>query len=638
MKDGFIKVAAATFELSLADCTANANRIIELIGKAQDDGASIIVFPELSLCGYTCGDLFFSDTLINSAKDAMIRVAKEFESSDTIIILGLPLLVNDKLYNCAAFCQKGQILGVVPKTIISPAEARYFSSTQSCDTVQIGDMLVPFGSDLLFRCSENLPSLKIGIDVGACALASVTPSASLCPSGATLIANPFAAPALVDSEEARINSLRELSARNMCGYIHAGAGDGESTTDGVFSGACAIFENGSILARRDGFAFGDELVISEIDLGLISAERRRKSYMLSEFDADLTEIFFELDKKDVSLTRNITTSPFLDEGADVDKRCESILTIQAKGLAQRIVKAYAKTVVIGISGGLDSTLALLVAARAMDVLGRPRTDIIGVTMPCFGTTARTKTNAEILCEELGVTLRCVDIGDAVKQHFRDIGQDENNTNVVFENAQARERTQVIMDIANMEGGFVVGTGDLSELALGWATYNGDHMSMYGVNGGVPKTLIRHIVKHSATAAKNDGKDALCAVLLDILDTPVSPELLPADKDGNIAQKTEDLVGPYELHDFYIYYMLRYGFSPDKLYRMAKHAFGGKYSDEELIKWLKNLVKRFFAQQFKRSCLPDGPKVFSVGVSPRGDLLMPSDATCAQWLRTVETLK
>ncbi len=641
MKHGFLKVGAATLGSAVGNAQENAYRIISLSRQAAELGVKVLVFPELSLCGCSCGDLFFSHTLISSCERELCRIASETADLDTIIIIGFPLVVNDKIYNCAAFCQKGEILGVVPKKYLNNAEKRYFSEwKRDFVYINVASQYVTFGNGLGFSVisSEGNPLCRIGVDIGDEAFAPISPSTELCSCGVNIIVNPFSAFEAVGAEEYTKAMLCALSARNICGYIHAGAMD-EATTDGVYSGYCAIYENGRLLAERKPFAEeltnGHLLCMSEIDIQLLSSERRRSSYDFSKdcvfFDKDVT-----LDTADTQLTRKYPASPFIPENAlEIPARCEKILNIQARGLARRILKAYAKKVVIGISGGLDSCLAVLVAARAMDSLGRPHTDILGVTMPCFGTTSRTKSNAELLCESLGTSFKCVDIGASVRQHFVDIGHDESDHSVTYENAQARERTQVIMDIANMEGGFVVGTGDLSELALGWATYNGDHMSMYGVNGGVPKTLIRHIVAHCADSAENNGNQSLAGVLRDILDTPVSPELLPADEDGNIAQKTEDLVGPYEIHDFYIYYMLRYGFSPDKLYRIAKIALGDRYSDEVLLKWLKNLVHRFFAQQFKRSCLPDGPKVGTVGVSPRGDLCMPSDASSAEWLRTIE---
>ena len=637
MKHGFIKVAAATPHINVACCEDNLSEILKLVKHAEEKGARIVAFPELSLCGSTCGDLLFTRTLLRSAENTLCGLLDSTSDSDTIIIIGFPLVVNDKLYNCAAFCQKVQILGRIPKTVLSKDDAKYFSSYfGDTRTIKIGNRTTLFGSHMIFRC-DDMPELKIGAEIGNEAFCAIPPSLSAVCAGATVIVNPFSETETVGAEEYRRMMLCSASARLKCGYIHVGSGDGESTTDGVYGGHRMIIEVGKILAERKPLTNKDNsITISELDLEIITGERLKNT---AETDTDdYTVVPFTLEICETQLTRNISAAPFIPE-CDTERRtrCEKILTIQAKGLAQRIKKAYAQKCVIGISGGLDSCLAILVTARAMDMLGRPRTDIIGVTMPCFGTTKRTKSNAELLCAELGTELRCVNIGESVKQHFSDIGHEEDNHNVVYENAQARERTQVIMDIANMENGLVVGTGDLSELALGWATYNGDHMSMYGVNSGVPKTLIRFIVDHCADIAEENGQKELSGVLRDILDTPVSPELLPADKDGNIAQKTEDLVGPYEIHDFYIFNMLRYGFSPDKLYRLAKIALGDKYSDEFLLKWLRNFARRFFAQQFKRSCLPDGPKIGTVGLSPRGDLRMPSDASSAEWLKIIDNL-
>ncbi len=636
MKHGFLKVGAATLETGVANAHENAHRIISLARQADEIGIKLLVFPELSLCGAACGDLFFTHTLTDACENELCRIADETSDLDTIIIIGFPLVVNDKIYNCVAFCQKGEILGVVPKKYLNNDEKRYFSSWErDFIYVSVGTHYTTFGNSLGFSVNDESGKniCRIGTDIGDEAFAPSSPSTKLCSCGVNVVVNPFSEFETVGAQEYRKIMLSALSARNICGYIHTGA-MGESTTDGVFGGYCAIYENGKLLAERLPFSEeiddGHLLTFTELDMELISSERRRSSYSFSDdclfFDKDIT-----IDTAETIITRKFPISPFMPENAlEIPARCEKILNIQAKGLAQRILKAYAKKVVIGISGGLDSCLAVLVAVKAMDMIDRPHTDIVGVTMPCFGTTSRTKSNAELLCESLGTSFKCVDIGKSVRQHFSDIGHDESDHSVVYENAQARERTQVIMDIANMEGGFVVGTGDLSELALGWATYNGDHMSMYGVNGGVPKTLIRHIVAYCADIADAGGNTPLANVLRDILDTPVSPELLPADEDGNISQKTEDLVGPYEIHDFYIYYFLRYGFSPEKLYRIAKLAFEGKYADEVLLKWLKNLMRRFFAQQFKRSCLPDGPKVGTVSVSPRGGLCMPSDASSALW--------
>lgn len=639
MKHGFIKVAAVSPLTHVASCEENISEILRGVIDAEAAGASVAVFPELAVCGSSCGDLLYSSTLLDSARNALCRLVAATEDSDIIIIIGFPLVVNDKLYNCAAFCQKGNILGVVPKTILSNSDRRYFSSyTGKTVEIKLGEYTTRFGARQIFRC-ETLPSFTLGIEIGTEAYALMPPSCGLAAHGAAVIVNPFAAPETVGTEEYRLTALKALSARELCGYVRAESGDGESTTDGVFGGACMILENGRLLAESKALALGNvRMAVSELDLELIAGERRRSDSFTSELDDGYAVSTFTTELRDTVLTRHVSPSPFIPED-ESERRlcCEKILTLQAKGLAQRITKAYARKCVVGISGGLDSCLAILVSVKAMELLGRPSTDIIGVTMPCFGTTERTRSNAELLCSELGTEQRSINIGQSVRQHFADIGHSESDHSVVYENAQARERTQVIMDVANMENGLVVGTGDLSELALGWATYNGDHMSMYGVNGGIPKTLIRHVVAYCAQTACDMGRQGLADVLYDILATPVSPELLPADKDGSIAQKTEELVGPYELHDFYIYYMLRYGFSPDKLYRLARLALGDKYSDEILLKWLKNLIRRFFSQQFKRSCLPDGPRIGTVALSPRGAWQMPSDACAADWLRIADSL-
>ncbi len=633
MKHGFIKVAAATPKITVADTCVNLSEILRLHKEAETKGVKLLVFPELSLTGATCGDLFLSDTLLRSAEKALSHFLSKTKNSHTISIIGFPLIVNDKIYNSAVICQKGEILGVVPKKYSKNEwDKRCFSeySRDSVDIVKLCDTYVPFGRGQIFVCDE-LSEFRFCVEIGDDLTSPVPPSTYAAANGALIVANPCASYDTVGSEEYRRMAVISQSARCKCGYILSGAGVGESTTDFVFGGHSVIAENGNILAESKPFSFDSELTVSEIDVTCLSAERRKTrglnikapKYLEQSFECEITE---------TAITRKIDAHPFVpDDKDELAKRCETVLSIQARGLATRIVKAYAKKCVIGISGGLDSCLALLVAVRAMELLGRPHSDIVCVTMPCFGTTKRTRSNAELLCEELGCEIRCVDISDAVRQHFSDIGHNEEIKNVVYENSQARERTQVIMDIANIEGGFVVGTGDLSELALGWATYNGDHMSMYGVNADVPKTLVRETVSYCANIAEKNGNERLAKVLRDIVDTPVSPELLPADENGSIAQKTEDLVGPYEIHDFYIYNTLRFGYTPDKLYRLAKIAFEGKYDEETLKKWLINFLRRFFSQQFKRSCLPDGPKVGSVGLSPRGDWSMPSDASAAEWL-------
>lgn len=643
MKHGFIKVAAATPNITVADCSANINEILKIWKNADSHGVDLLVFPELCVTGATCSDLFLSGTLLSSAEAAISSFLKQTTESSMISIIGFPAVVNDKIYNCAVICQKGQVLGVIPKNTLANykenCDSRYFNAYNGeTIAIKLCESFVPFGSKLIFECNE-VSEFRFGVEIGSDLSLPIPPSTYLCRAGALIVANLSASCETVGADDYRRLLVRSHSARNICGYVYANSGNGESTTDLVFGGHSIIAENGAIIAERAPFSFVEEgFIATEIDVQRLSNEKRMQNTVSASICSNIDKIYFSKPIRETKLTRYIDPSPFIPSDlCERAKRCNMILEIQSRGLATRLERAYAKKCVIGISGGLDSCLAILVAARALDMLGRPRTDIIGVTMPCFGTTKRTRSNAEILCEELGADLRCVDISEAVRLHFRDIGHDESNRNVVYENCQARERTQVIMDIANEENGLVVGTGDLSELALGWATYNGDHMSMYGVNGGVPKTLIRHIVAFCADNAEANGKHKLASVLRDILDTPVSPELLPADKNGEIAQKTEDLVGPYELHDFYLYYMIRLGYSPDKLFRVAKIAFMGVYSDEILLKWLKNFVRRFFNQQFKRSCLPDGPKVASVGVSPRGDLKMPSDASSREWLKMSEEL-
>lgn len=642
MKHGFIQVAAASPRIGVADPFFNAEEMIRIAHESAEKGVRILVFPELSLTGCTCKDLFFSDTLLNGAKHALSEYVTSTATLPTVSVVGLPLLVKNHLYNAAAVVYRGSVMGFIPKTCPSAndllADARYFraSEDQTNDaTVYFNGEDVPFGSDLIFSSLE-MPALRFAVEIGTDIDSMIPPSVAYSTAGATLICHPTANVETVGAAEKRKAKLLCHSEQLGCAYVSASAGCGESTTDLVLGGHCMITETDTLLAEKKPFS-EDETICSQPNLQTILYEKRRKDRYATDTNA-CRELFFSMPIEDTELTRPIDPSPFVP--ADPDKlfaRCESILSIQAAGLKQRIEKAYAQKLVLGISGGLDSTLALLVMARATDLLKRPRTDIIAVTMPCFGTTKRTKNNATVLCEELGVDFRCVDIFDAVNQHFSDIGHDPKNHNVVYENAQARERTQILMDIANACGGMVVGTGDLSELALGWATYNGDQMSMYGVNADVPKTLVRHIVAHCARCAARDGNQALAAALNDVVNTPVSPELLPADEKGEIAQKTEDLVGPYEIHDFYLYYMLRYGYSPAHLYRLACYALGKQYDQETLKKWLQVFVRRFFSQQFKRSCMPDGPKIGSVGLSPRGDWMMPSDASAALWKKEAEEL-
>ncbi len=640
MQYGFIKVAAATPRVRVGDVSANLTACLTLSQEAAAAGVKVLVFPELCLTGATAGDLFAHDTLLAGARDALMQYAAETAELDLVSIVGLPLSHADRIFNCAAVVTGGMVLGLVPKTRLSAAERRVFSPAPAENLVYdaMPDGSCPtLGAGQVFVCT-SMPALRIGVELGADLYATVPPSARLSSAGATVICRPAAEAETVGAEERRRMAVAAQSARAVAGYVTANAGCGESTTDFAWGGHALVAEAGHLLAERKPFSEGQTLTVTDLDLERLIHDRR-----VGDFDTsavgEVTENYFVLMPTDTVLDRALDPTPFIPaEPAARAARCERILTIQASALATRVTAAYAQKLVLGISGGLDSTLALLVMVRAMDALGRDRRDIVAVTMPCFGTTARTKNNATVLCEELGVDFRCVDIFDAVNQHFANIGHDPERRDVTYENAQARERTQILMDIANEVSGMVIGTGDLSELALGWATYNGDHMSMYSVNGGVPKTLVRHIVYHAATQARTEGNDKLADALIDVLGTPVSPELLPADDAGNIAQRTEDLVGPYELHDFFLYYMLRYGFGPKKLFRMAVSALGKTYDAPTILHWLETFTRRFFTQQFKRSCLPDGPAIGSVGVSPRGGLAMPSDAAFALWRAEIAALK
>ena len=624
MKQGFVKVAAATPNVRVADVDYNKQEICKTIDEAVSNGAKIVVLPELCVTGYTCGDLFTQDILLKKAEEALQEIVAHTEGKDALVFVGLPYTINGKLYNVAAAMNRGELLGLVSKTFL-PNSGEAYEMRQFCPGPKNG-------SHMLFQC-EEMPNLVVGAEICEDVWAPNPPSVEAALAGATVIVNCSASAEAVGKDTYRRDLIRGQSARIIAGYVYANAGEGESTTDVVYGGHNIIAENGVILSESPQFV--NKIIYSEIDVDKIVSERRKNtSFQPLENGKEILRIPFSLDMEETTLTRKIEAMPFVPSDLqDRKNRCEEILTIQAMGLKKRMQHAHCKSAVVGISGGLDSTLALLVTAKAFDMLGLERSKIQCVTMPCFGTTDRTYQNACSLTKKLGATLKEVVIKDAVRTHFRDIGHDEKVHDVTFENAQARERTQVLMDIANMTRGMVIGTGDMSELALGWATYNGDHMSMYGVNSGVPKTLVRHLVKHWADTCQDV---ALREVLLDILDTPVSPELLPP-KDGEIAQKTEDLVGPYELHDFYLYYVLRFGFAPKKLYRLARKAFSGMYEDAVILKWLVTFYKRFFAQQFKRSCLPDGPKVGSVGVSPRGDLRMPSDACAAIWLKDLEEM-
>ncbi|MBQ8133990.1 MAG: NAD(+) synthase [Clostridia bacterium] len=623
MKDGFIRVACATPKIKVADCAHNAKAIISQAKEAAASGASLIVFPELCITGYTCSDLFLQRCLLVSAEKALAEIIEETKELESVILVGLPVRANCALYNCAAVLCKGEILGLVPKKHIPNYsefyEIRHFTPFSISLEKTICNQTVSIDADVIFSCT-SMPEFRFGVEICEDLWTPEPPSGTLATNGALIIANLSASDEVIGKADYRRMLVKSTSARLLSAYVYTSAGLGESTTDLVFSGHNLICENGALLAESKRFTTG--ITYADIDLQKLEHERARANTFEGENDLYFTE--FDLDVKELELNRHISKTPFVPESKmNLDERCEEILTIQATGLATRIEHTNAKSVVIGLSGGLDSTLALIVAVHAMDMLGRDRKDIIAVTMPCFGTTKRTKSNAEILAESYGVSFQDIDISKAVTQHFKDIGQNPKNFDVTFENGQARERTQVLMDIANKTGGFVIGTGDLSELALGWATYNGDHMSMYAVNASIPKTLVRHLTAFEADHTEGQLK----AALLDILDTPVSPELLPP-KDGEIAQKTEDLVGPYELHDFFLYYFVRFGFTADKIYRMAKIAFEGAYDNETIKKWLKTFIRRFFQQQFKRSCLPDGPKVGTVTLSPRGDWRMPSDASSA----------
>ena len=637
MKDGFLKAAALSPALRVADCAYNAGQIAAALQACAGRGIKLAVFPELALTGYTCGDLFFQQALQQAALQGLAQILQASEGLDLIALVGLPVAVNGKLYNCAAVVCGGRLLGLVPKTCLPNYgefyEKRHFApGDKKVRTVTVCGQQVPFGTQLLFQCRQ-MPAFVLGVELCEDLWSALPPSTFHALAGATVLANLSASDETVGKAEYRRALVANQSARLLCCYLYASAGHGESTQDMVFAGHDLVAENGVLLAETEPFKGGD--AVSELDCARMLAERARNTSFVPN-DEGYQVVGFDLAVTETVLTRWVDPAPFVPGDARRRaERCELILRMQADGLAKRIEHTHAKTAVIGISGGLDSCLALLVAARAMRRLDRPAADVLAVTMPCFGTTKRTRSNAEILCQELGVSFREVNITATVRSHFADIGHDGQTPDVTFENSQARVRTLELMDIANLNGGFVVGTGDLSELALGWATYNGDHMSMYGVNAGVPKTLVRHLVRYEADTAPTD---ALRRVLLDILDTPVSPELLPA-KDGEIAQRTEELVGPYELHDFYLYYVLRFGFGPRKIFRLAKAAFAGRpeYTDQVLYKWLRSFYWRFFAQQFKRSCLPDGPKVGSVTLSPRGDWRMPSDASAAAWLAELETL-
>ncbi len=636
MKDGYLRVASASFEVALANVKKNSQEIIKLINEAHNNKAQILVFPELCLTGYTLQDLFFQSRVLNEAKIQLIHIAKKTKDLNMVVVIGLPIEVKNKLYNCAAVINNGKILGIVPKTYIPNYhefyEVRHFDKAPNDNiNIKIGNESIPFGTKIIFE-DLNHSYLKIALEICEDVWAPLPPSTLHCLNGATLILNASASNDLTSKSEYRRQLISTHSAQCVCGYVYTNAGLGESSTDVVFSGHHLILENGSKLAESKQYENG--IIYADMDLEKIVRERIEMTTYHNHFDNSYWSVEFALENVDLNLNRYYDPHPFVPSQDNLRAlRCKEVFDIQIHALIQRLKAAHIKKVVIGISGGLDSTLALLVSTMAYQKLGYPLTDIIAVTMPCFGTTSRTKNNALTMMEECGVTSLTVDIGNAVNQHFKDINHDSTIHDVTYENCQARERTQVLMDIANQVGGIVIGTGDLSEVALGWSTYNGDHMSMYAVNVSVPKTLVRYLVDYISSLYKGQKLEA---VLQDILDTPVSPELIPAD-DDKITQKTEDIVGPYELHDFFLYHHARFHYEPSKLYRIACLTYGNKYDKETIKKWLTLFYRRFFTQQFKRSCIPDGPKVGSVALSPRGDLRMPSDSDVSAWLEECNKL-
>ena len=637
MKNGFVKVAAATPDIRVADVEFNTQNIINVMEEAQKNGAKILVFPELCVTGYTCSDLFDHSVLLKASRKALLEIAENTNDKDMLVFVGAPLEVNGKLYNVAAAMNQGEIIGFTTKTFLPNYgefyEMRQFTpGPQTVREITFEGKKIPFGPQILFQ-AEGMEELVVAAEICEDVWSPIPPSIQAALEGATVIVNCSASDETIGKDTYRRALISGQSARLISGYIYANAGEGESTTDLVFGGHNIIAENGTIL--KESSRYVNEIIYSELDLQRITGERRKNTTFQPLDEETLVRVPFIIEETKTFLTRTFPKKPFVPSDEQTRaQRCEEILTIQAMGLKKRLAHTNARTAVVGISGGLDSTLALLVTARAFDMLGRDKKDIIAVTMPCFGTTDRTYQNACEMSKKVGATLIEVPIADAVNVHFRDIGHDPEDHSVTYENCQARERTQVLMDIANKTWGMVIGTGDLSELALGWATYNGDHMSMYGVNASVPKTLVRHLVKYAADDTKDE---ALKNVLYDVLDTPVSPELLPP-KDGDIAQKTEDLVGPYELHDFFLYFMLRFGYEPSKIFRIACMTFDGEYDKETIFKWLDTFCRRFFSQQFKRSCLPDGPKVGTVALSPRGDWRMPSDACVAVWMKDLEACR
>lgn len=654
MKYGFIKVASAIPAVKVADIQYNLSEIEKQVIKAEGEGVEIIVFPELSLTGYSCQDLFQQQVLLDNIEIAVVQLLDFTRQLDITIIVGAPICVNSVLLNCALVIQHGKLLGIVPKTYLPNYgefyEKRWFASSRDLQLQSIyyvGDK-IDISTDIqLFSTSQGV---RFGIEICEDLWSPLPPSNQLTLAGAELIFNLSASDDLIGKHNYLKTLVAQQSARTICGYVYSSCGFGESTQDVVYGGNALIYENGKLLAEAKRFEVEAQIIISEIDIDRLRIERRanttfvnaQRPTMMQRLRANNQAILSNIPtcippsiQREFILTRSVYKYPFIPKGEELREHCEEILNIQVCGLAKRLLHINCKTVVIGVSGGLDSTLALLVASLAFDKLGYNRKGIIGVTMPGFGTTDRTYSNAITLMQKLDITIREINISESVKQHFADIEHDINLHNTTYENSQARERTQILMDISNQAGGIVIGTGDLSELALGWCTYNGDHMSMYAVNIGIPKTLIKHLVYY---IAEDSTEEVTKCTLNDIINTPISPELTPADKNGNIIQKTEDLVGPYELHDFFLYYMLRFGFRPKKIFWLAQQAFKGEYADGIILHWLRIFYKRFFSQQFKRSCLPDGPKVGSVSLSPRGDWRMPSDAMCSEWIRDLENIE
>ena len=639
MKYGFVKTAAATPKIRVADCEYNANQIISCVKEAYENGAALLVFPELCVTGYTCSDLFLQSTLLKAAEKAVKRIKEETKDLDIVFVVGVPITVKQSLYNCGVVICKGEILGAVPKVNIPNYsefyELRHFTSGKNVEEhiVYAGDGWIELSDTQYFVC-KDMEDFSFGVEICEDLWVAESPSIRLAQSGAAIICNLSCSDDLIGKAQYRCDLVKMQSAKLCCGYIYCDAGFGESTTDMVFSAQNVIAENGTIVS--ESCRFNNGITYADIDVERLMSERRKTNTYI-DYIPDENSIYypdkeFEIELHDTKLTRIFPCTPFVpSDKSDLENRCEEILTIQATGLATRLAHTGIQNVVLGLSGGLDSTLALIVCVHAFDMLSLDRKNIHTVTMPCFGTTKRTKSNAEKLAEAYGVSFEEINITLAVRQHFSDIGHDESVTNITYENSQARERTQILMDLSNKYNGLVIGTGDLSELALGWATYNGDHMSMYAVNASIPKTLVRYLTAYEAQKSNGTLKE----VLLDVLDTPVSPELLPPDKNGEIAQKTEDVVGPYELHDFFLYYLVRFGYAPSKIYYMAKLSFKDKYSEDTIKKWLTVFIRRFFSQQFKRSCLPDGPKVGSVTLSPRSDWRMPSDASVKAWLDELE---